>query len=98
MIFNSTELMTAIIKDPTLIKCVAIARIIPNEEIAMMRVYGNMGARIDAEKDWLAQSILKGLVENNLIQFKEEKTKDGVKIDCCVFAIDPTANEKGDNQ
>lgn len=93
MIFDSTEVFENLKKEPTLLKCVAISRIIPAPEFARARLSGKEVEEI--EEQWMLDSISKALIENKLVKFEAERMDDGnFKVSCFMLAIDPTANEE----
>ena len=93
MIVDTNNVFESLLKNPSLLKCVGIERIIPGYEFAEARMSGeNVKKR---EERWCLDSIAKALIEHNLVKFETEWMKDGnVKVSCLVYAVDP----KADNQ
>lgn len=93
MIVDTNNVFESLLKDPSLLKCVGIERIIQGYEFAQRRMSGEDVKK--SEERWLLNSIAKGLIEHNFVKFETEWMEDGnVKVSCLIYAVDP----KADNQ
>lgn len=93
MIVDTNNVFESLLKNPSLLKCVGIERIIPAYEFTKARMPGEDVKKW--EKRWLLDSIARGLIEHNLVMFETEWMEEGnVKVSCLVYAVDP----KADNQ
>lgn len=97
MIANTNNVFESLLENPSFLKCVGIARIIPAHEFAKAKMSGEDVKKI--EERWFLDSIAKGLIEHNLVKFEAERMADGnVKVSCLLYAVDPKAdNQHNDN-
>lgn len=91
MLANTVEVFNSLHTDPSLLKCIGIAREIPAPEYAKLRLSGVDVKKL--EERWMLESIAKGLIEHNLVRFDAERTDDGnYRINCIMYAVDPSAD------
>jgi len=91
VIANTSEVFKNLTEDPSLLKCVGIARIVRAHE------FENAGMR-SMEESWLIDSIAKGLIEHNLVKFETERMEDGsVNVSCLMYVVDPKADKQAIN-
>lgn len=96
MIADSDAVFRALLEDPSLLKCVGVARQFNGYELSLPQPQRERMMRM--AKESIVEAVARGLVDNGFIQLIEEPVPGGININGFAYVVDPKAHPLRENQ